>query len=170
MNKLHWIITQKQIADGKIDDVVSPVDPAIILNDEIYGLAGAVRLRIEGVTKPADLFTNPQARQFFRDLHESWPWAGYFLRLHPVTADSPTEQIIDTSIFMTLIFCRLDELTYAETTHGVGLRFNGEQFKHHLADLRHRAAELAALAGLPDTRIQQRDDLIVKAVANFFRN
>jgi hypothetical protein len=122
-----------------------------------------VRLRIEGVTKPADVFANPQARIFFHELNEVWPWAGYFLRLHPITINSPMDQIIDTSLFMALLFCRLDHLTYLETQRGVALRFDGHQFKRLLTDLRQRAAELASLTGFPDTSIQQRDNLIMQS-------
>jgi hypothetical protein len=78
------------------------------------------------------------------------------------------EQIIDTSLFMALVFCRLDELTYAETEHGVALRFDGDQLRHHLTDLRQRAAELASLAGISGAQILQRDALILNAVASFF--
>ena len=168
MNKFNWMITQAQIAAGNVDDVVRPVDPAVILNEEIYGLGGAVRLRVEGVTKPADIFANPTARIFFRRLNESWPWSGYFLRLHPVTVDSPTEQIVDTSLFMALIFCRLDQLAYAESGKGVTLRFHGTQFEHQLTELRARAPELAAMTGISSTQIQKRDELIVTSVASFF--
>ena len=168
MNPFNWHITQAQIAGGNVDNVVQPLNPAIILNSQICGLAGAVRLRVEGATKPADLFANPQARNFFNKLHEAWPWAGYFLRLHPITIDSSQEQIIDTSLFMALVFCRLDELTYVETDHGVVLRYQGDQFRHHLTDLRQRAAELASLARVSGAKIQQRDALIINAVASFF--
>ena len=168
MNTFNWGITRAQIAGGDVDNAVQPVDPAIILNSQIYGLAGAVQLRVEGVTKPADLFANPQARDYFNKLHEAWPWAGYFLRLHPITIDSSKEQIIDTSLFMALIFCRLDDLTYVETEHGVVLRYCGEQLRHHLTDLRRRAAELASLVGVSGAQIQQRDALIMNAVESFF--
>jgi hypothetical protein len=167
MNK-NWFITRAQIAEGKVDDALSPVDPAVILTAEIFGLAGAVRLRVEDVAKPADLFANPQNRAFFQELHENWPWGGYFLRLHLITSKSPEEHIIDMGMFMALLLCRVDEITYFESDRGVTLRFNGDQFKHHLDDLRQRAAALASLTGIPEEQIQQRDDLIVQAVASFF--
>ncbi len=167
MNK-NWLITRAQIAAGNVDDVVHPVDPAVILNEEIYGLGGAVRLRVEGVTKPADIFADPESRKFFQRLNESWPWAGYFLRLHSVTVNSPPEQIVDMALFMSLIFCRLDELAYAESKQGVTLRFHSEQFAQQLTDLRERAAELASMTGISNTQIQKRDKLIVTSVTNFF--
>lgn len=167
MNK-NWFITRALIAGGKVDDAVNPVDPAVILTAEIFGLAGAVQLRVEDVTKPADLFANPQTRAFFKELHENWPWGGYFLRVHLINSKSPQEHIIDMGMFVALLLCRVDKLTYIESDSGVMLRFDGNQFKHHLDDLRQRAAELASLSGIADEQIRQRDELIVQAVASFF--
>jgi hypothetical protein len=52
MNTFNWDMTRAQIAGGDVDNAVQPVDPAIILNSQIYGLAGAVQLRVERVTNP----------------------------------------------------------------------------------------------------------------------
>jgi hypothetical protein len=168
MNKYNWVITRAQISTGDIDGAIHRLDPAVIPDEEVYGLAGAVRLRVEGLTRLADLIADPTARKFFQALHERWPWAGYFLRLHPITADSPLEQIMDTSLFMALLLCRVDHLTYVETPQGVGLRYDADQFSRHLADLQIYAAQLAELVDFPPTFISQRDALIAQTVDSFF--
>jgi hypothetical protein len=164
----NWLITQAQIASGDIADAIRPVDPEDLAEAELYGLHGCVRLRVEGANGPADLFATPGPRTFFRNLHERWPWAGYFLRLAPISTQSPRQQIIDLSLFMSLALCHMNRLTYVETPKGVGLNYDADELRRHLADLRSRAADLASAAGIPGNEITRRDALITRAVASFF--
>jgi hypothetical protein len=164
----NWLITQQQIAAGDIEGAMIRVDPEQIPDSEIYGLHGLVRLRVEGATGPADIFANPQARIFFRALHGQWPWAGYFLRLAPVTLQSPAQQIIDLGTFMALAICHVDELTYIESPTGVCLKYNGDQLAKHLAELQGRAVELADATGISAAAIRERDALITDSVVSFF--
>jgi len=98
MKIINWVITQKQITECDIDGAILHVDPEQIPDADIPGLHGAVRLRVEGATGPADIFGNDEARRFFRALHARCPYAGFFLRLKPITKHSSTDQIIDVSV------------------------------------------------------------------------
>ena len=101
-------------------------------------------------------------------MHARWPWAGYFLRLNPISENSPIEQVVDLSLFMALALCHVDDLTYFESKHGTLLRHNGDQLCKILAEFQGRAAELGTAIGLPDWTIRQRDDPITSAVVSFF--
>jgi hypothetical protein len=168
MRKNYWLITQAQIRAGDIGSAIQSVDPEQISDDTVFGLHGAVRLRIEGAAGMADVIADPATRRYFRALHQRWPWAAFFLRLHPLGAQSPAEEIVDLSVFLSLILVHVDDLTLAETPRGVCLRYNADQFRRQLADLQNRAAQLAEAVDLPRTRISQRDALIARAVTSFF--
>ena len=168
MNKKTWLITQPQIQNIDIDGAILRVDPEQIPDNEIFGLHGAVRLRIEGAGGIADVIGNPAARKFFRALHVRWPWAAFFLRLQPITATSTTDQVVDLAVFMALALVHVDNLTFAETPQGVAMRYDANQLRNHLIDLHGRAAQLAESVDLPPTAISQRDALISEAVTSFF--
>jgi hypothetical protein len=168
LHKKTWLITKSQIGCGDIDSAILPVDPEQVPDAEIYGLHGIIRLRVEGVKGPIDLFGNPVARKYFQELHKRWPYAGYFLRLCPVTLESPQQQIIDLSMFMALALCHCNHLKYCESKHGIGLQFETSELATILAELQVRAAELADAIGIPTKEIERRDDLISRSVASFF--
>lgn len=166
--KKNWLITQAQIAAGDIDSAIIAVDPEQLADAEIYGLAGAVRLRVEGAFGPEDLCCNPAARSFFRNLHQRWPWASYFLRLKPITGHSSLNEIRDISLFMALALCHENELTYLRTSAAATLRFNGDQLAAHFMDLQERAAQLGEAAGYSADQIHRRHDLVLRSVRSFF--
>jgi len=168
MKKKNWLITQAQIAAHDIDYAIMQVDPEQLSDAQIPGLHGAVRLRIEGTTGPFSIFGDPATRKYFQSLHTRWPYPGYFLRLKPITLDSPREQIVDLSVFMSLAFCHCDRLTYCETKTGVGIQYELSELSKILAEFQGRAAELADVVGIPTQEIEQRDNLIADAVASFF--
>jgi hypothetical protein len=168
MYKKTWLISRTQIAAGDVENSILSVDPEQIPEAEIFGLQGAIRLRIEGARGMADVITDPAARKFFRALHARWPWAGFFLRLRPINAASVPDEIVDLSVFMSLLLVRVDRLTFVETPHGTALRHDADQLCEHLFDLQSRAAQLAAIVDLPPTAINQRAALISRAVASFF--
>lgn len=164
-----WFITLDQIAAMDVDSAILRVDPAQIAGDEVFGLCGAVRLRIEGAQGMADVIANPASRKFFRALHARWPWAAYYLRLHSLNAKSTPNQILDIAVFVALILVQVDDLALAETPQGIGLRYDARQFSGHLFELQVRAAQLAVAVDLPPTFIAQRETLVFQAIANFFR-
>ena len=168
MNKLTWLITQKQIAAGDVESAIIPVDPDQVPDDEIIGLHGNLRMRIEGAGGMADVITDPASRKFFRALHARWPWAGFFLRLDPVTPESSDDKVLDLAVFMSLLLVHVDHLTYAESAHGISLRYDANQFNGHLFDVQIRAAQLAEVLDLPPTAINTRAALISLAVTSFF--
>jgi hypothetical protein len=145
------------------------VDPEQISDVQIFDFYGRVRIRIEGAGGMSDVIADPASRKFFRALHERWPWAAFFLHLHPIGMESPAEEILDLAIFMSLILVHVDDLTLAETPQGFCLRYDADQFRRQLADLQDRAAQLAEAVDLPPTSISQRDALISRAVASFFK-
>jgi hypothetical protein len=58
--------------------------------------------------------------------------------------------------------------TYAETSHGIALRYDANQLSGHLHDVQIRAAQLAEVLDLPPTAINTRAALISRAVTSFF--
>jgi hypothetical protein len=168
MKKTNWLITQKQIADCDIVGAIINVDAEQLPDLEIPGLHGAVRLRVEGTNSSADLFANNEARKFFQALHLRWPYAGFFLRLKPVTRISTKDEIIDVSVFLALGFCNVKGLTYCETAKGAGLHFDMTQLTTYLNEVAHRAAELAHVTGISKEEIKKRDNLIAASVVSFF--
>ena len=168
MTKKTWLITQPQIQNIDIDGAILRVDPEQIPDQEIVGLHGAIRMRIERAAGIADVIGNPAARKFFRALHVRWPWAAFFLRLQPITATSTTDQVVDLAVFMALALVHVDNLTFAETPQGVAMRYDANQLRIHLIDLHGRAAQLAEAVDLPPTAISKRDALVCDAVASFF--
>ena len=168
LRKNTWLITKSQIGSGDIDSAIFPVDPEQIPDAEIFGLHGTVRLRIQGAKGPNDVFGDPTSRKYFQQMHARWPWAGYFLRLCPITLDSPPSHIIDLSTFMAIALCHCENITYCETELGVGLQFRTEELASILAEMQGRAAELANAIGIPIKEIKRRDDLISRSVASFF--
>ena len=168
LRKKSWLISKAQIGAGDIDSAIFPVDPEQVPDQEIYGLHGVVRLRVEGVKGPIDIFGHPVARKYFQALHQRWPYAGFFLRICPITFESPQPQIMDLSMFMALALSHCDNLLYCETKHGIGLRFETEELAKILAEIQGRAAELADAIGIPAKEIERRDDLISRSVASFF--
>ena len=168
LRKKTWLITKSQIGSGDIDSAIFPVDPEQIQEAEIYGLHGLVRLRVEDVNGPIDIFGNPVARKYFVTMHKRWPYAGYFLRLGPITVESPQQQIIDISMFVALALCHCNNLVYCETKHDIGLQFATSELATILAEIQGRAAELADAIGIPAKEIERRDDLISRSVASFF--
>jgi hypothetical protein len=167
-NKI-WVITQAQIEAGDVERAVMPVDPDQFTESELFQLHGAVRLRFDGAKGIADIIANQAARKFCRQLHVRWPWAGFFLRLKPISAESSVEEILDVSVFMSLIFTHVDRLAFVETPSGVGLRCDAEQLRRHLAELSKRAADLAEVVDIAPIRISKRDALISQTVVSFFR-
>jgi hypothetical protein len=168
LRKKIWVITKAQIGSGNIDNAIFPVDPEQIPDAEIFGLHDCVRLRVEGVKGPVDLFGNPVARKYFVAMHKRWPYAGYFLRLCPITFEPPQQQIIDLSMFMALALCHCNNLVYCESKNGIGLQFETSELATILAEFQGRAAELADAIGIPIKEIERRDDLISRSVASFF--
>jgi len=162
MNKKFWLITQKHIELGDIESALLAVDPEQLSNEEAYGLHGMVRLRIENARGPADIFMRPTARSFDRKLHARWPYMGYFLRLAPVTEDSPFDNMIDLSLFLSLCLCHCDSLEYCESKHGIGLQFEPSQLSQILVDVQGRATELAQALDFSPESIAQRDVLITR--------
>lgn len=168
MKKINWLITQKQIAECDVDSAIIRVDPEQIPDAEIRGLHGAVRLRVEGATGPADIFGKAEARRFFRALHVRWPYPGFFLRLKPITNGSSKDQMIDLSMFMSLALCHVSELSCCQTAKGFGLRYDMNQLSKHLAEVACRAMELADEVGISAEEIEKRDKLITASVISFF--
>jgi hypothetical protein len=167
VKKNHWLITQQQIADCDIDTAIIRVDPEQIPDAEIPGLQGAVRLRVEGVKGPADVFGTIKSRRFFRALFARWPYAGFFLRLKPISKDSSKDQIIDVSMYMALALCHVSELTLCQTPKGMAIRYNMDQLRVHLAEVAFRAIELADVVGIPKEEIVKRDKLITASITSF---
>jgi hypothetical protein len=167
-HKLNWLITQHQISKLSFEDAILPVDPEQLCDAQIFNLRGTVRLRVEGVTGPADLFTLPGPRKFFQALHQRWPYSAYFLRVNPVTPDSVLDEIIDLSLFMALALCNVQQLSFVETARGNLLQYDGRQLSAHLDELVFRASELAGVVDYPATAIARRETLISHAVASFF--
>jgi len=163
-----WLISKAVIQAGDIEPILLPVDPEQLSDAQIYGLHGQVRLRIPGTNGPQDIFCDPVARAFFRKLHTRWPWAGYFLRLVPITPKSTSEQIVDLSAFMALAFCHCEHLGYCETDNNIGLQYNPGELGKHIAELSGRAEELANIVGIPPKAIKQREILITESVVSFF--
>jgi len=151
-----------------VESAIQRVDPEQLADDQIHRRHGAIRLRFEGVRGMADIVANPGARKFVRALHLRWPWAAYFLRLAPIGADSPGPQVLDASVFMSLVLAHVDSLTLAETPQGISLRFDGDQLRRHLAELQARAAQLAEAVDMPPSCIAGRDALISRTMASFF--
>ncbi len=168
MKKTNWVITQKQINECDVDSAILHVDPEQIADVQIHGLHGSVRLRVEGATGPADIFGKTEARKFFKALHARWPYAGFFLRLKPITLKSPPDQIMDVSLFMALALCHVTNLSCCQTARGVRLRYDMKQLSRHLAELCCRAMELADCIGISKEEIQRRDNLIMASVVSFF--
>lgn len=168
LRKKTWLITKSQIGAGDIDSAIFPVDPEQVPDEGIFGLHGLVRLRVEGVKGPIDIFGNPVARKYFQAMHQRWPYAGYFLRLCPVTLESPQPQITDLSMFMAIALCHCNNLVYCETKRGIGLQFETSELAAILAELQGRAAGLADAIGISAREIEKRDDLIARSVASFF--
>jgi len=168
MKKINWLITQKQIADCDVESAILQVDPEQIPDSEISGLHGAVRLRVQGATGAADIFGDTEARKFFQQLHARWPYAGYFLRLKPITENSPPGQIMDVSLFMAVAFCHVKDLACRQTARGIALQYDINQLTKHLAELSFRAMELAEVVGISRQEIQKRDQLITASVISFF--
>ena len=163
-----WLISKAVIQAGDIEPILLPVDPEQLSEDQIYGLHGQVRLRIPGTNGPQEIFCDPVARAFFRKLHSRWPWAGYFLRLAPITRKSTSEQLVDLSAFMALAFCHCEEIGYCSTEKGIGLQYNPGQLGKHIAELIGRAEQLAEIVGIPSEAIKKREILIGESVVSFF--
>jgi hypothetical protein len=166
-NKI-WFVTRSQITAADIESAIIPVDPEQLPDGQIANLHGAVSLRIEGAKGMADIMADPATRKFFRMMHARWPWSGFFLAVNPITADSPADQMVDLSVFVSLILVHVDQVTYCETPRGITLRYNALQFHKHLAELQSRAAELAAAVDMPLPAISQRAILISRAIGSFF--
>ena len=169
LKKQSWLITREQIEKLRIDDAILPVDPEQMCDAEIFGLRGAVRLRIEGVHGPADLFAQPRARKFFQALHQRWPFAAYFLKVNPIDAHSSLDQVIDLSLFMGLCLCHVDRMSFMSTARGSVLKYDGNQLEEYLSEITFRAADLAGAVDFPATEIARRDLLISRSVASFFK-
>ena len=166
--KKTWLISQSQISAGDIDGVILRVDPEQIPDADIYGLHGAIRLRVENTNGPASIFMDPTRRRFFRALHKRWPWAGYFLRLAPLKRNSTPDQVVDLGVFMALALCHCNSLEYCESKQGCVLRYGAGELGKILAEFQGRAAELAQTVGIPNDEIHQRDELITDSVVSFF--
>jgi hypothetical protein len=168
MNKKIWLITQDHITAGDIETAILPVDPEQLADSEIFDLHGAVRMRIQGAKGMVDIAANPAARKFFHAMHDRWPWAGFFLQLQPLTAKSSPEEVVDVSVFMSLLLVHVDRLTYCEKPSGITLHYDANQFRRHFAELQSRAAQLAAAVNIPLPIINQRGLLILRSVSSFF--
>ena len=101
-------------------------------------------------------------------MHARWPWAGFFLRVSPITVNSPVEQVVDLSTFMALALCHCDHLTYCETKFGIGLKYDPGELGKILAEFQGRAMELGDAVRIPGKALEKRDALITEAVVSFF--
>jgi hypothetical protein len=164
-----WLITRHQIMTGDIEAAIRPVDPEQISDREIATLHGAVRLRIEDVKSVTDISLNAKHRSFFQAMHSKWPWAGYFLRLCPVTLDSGLDEIIDLSVFIGLALCHVKPITCRETTQAAELSFDLPQLSRHFAELHSRAAQLGQAAGIAPEEIARRNAVILGSITSFFK-
>jgi hypothetical protein len=162
------LISKDQIAHLNIDEVILPIDPQQLNNGQIVALRGRVKIRVEGVSGPADIYAQAAPRTFFQHLHQRWPYTAYFMQVCPITLNSPQEEIIDLAMFMAMVLCHVGELTHLETPAGVGLSCNHQQLQNHLNELAFHAAELSRLVEWPATSIAAREALLQKSVASFF--
>jgi len=169
MSNYNWVITKKQITDCDIESAIIHVDPEQIADADIRGLHGAVRLRVERAAGAKDIFGKKEARKFFQALHARWPYAGYFLRLTPISKSSTPDQIVDVSLFMALALCHVGDLACCQTTTGTALRFNLDRLARHLAEVACRAMDLADCIGISEEAVQKRDHLITASAVSFFR-
>jgi len=169
MNNYNWVITKKQITDCDVDSAIIPVDPEQIADAAIHGLHGAVRLRVENVIRARDIFMKKEARKFFRALHVRWPYAGFFLRLTPISKSLTPDQIVDVSLFMALALCHVGNLACCETPNGIALRCNMDHLARHLAEVARRAMDLADCIGISEEEVQKRDHLITASAVSYFR-
>jgi hypothetical protein len=163
-----WRITRRQISSGDVDGAIVTVDPEQIADREIVRRHGAVRLRIEGFTGPADLCGNLAARKFFRRLHQRWPWAGYFLQLQPVTAGSPVDRIMDVAWFLGRCLCHVRNIAHVRTRDSTRILFQPAQLSCHLVALHTRARQPGNTVDLPAAAIARRDALMVRAITRSF--
>jgi hypothetical protein len=162
------VITQQQIQECDVDSVILTIDPEQLIDKQIRALRGKVRIRVEGTNGPSDIFMNPQARNFFRAVHQRWPWQAFFLRVEPITEQSHELKIQDLSLFMALALCHCDELRYCETASGCGLRYNVGELGKIIADMLGRASELGHCVGIPQTKITAREKLVTDSIVSFF--
>jgi len=151
MNKQTWLITQKQIAAGDVESAIIPIDPDQVPDDEIIGLHGNLRIRIEGAGGMADVITDPASRKFFRALHARWPWAGFFLRLDPINTKSSVDKVVDLAVFMSLLLVHVDYLTYATGIPQEIEKMVGNFMKtcHKAGDEKHKTSNRVKIDGCP---------------------
>jgi hypothetical protein len=151
MNKLTWLITQKQIAAGDVESAIIPIDPDQVPDDEIIGLHGNLPIRIEGAGGMADVITDPASRKFFRALHARWPWAGFFLRLDPINTKSSVDKVVDLAVFMSLLLVHVDYLTYATGIPQEIEKMVGNFMKtcHKAGDEKHKTSNRVKIDGCP---------------------
>lgn len=165
-----YIFTRAQIASGDVSDFLSRFAPAKLSTAELAGLCGAVRIRLEEPCAAEDIFADLLGRRFFRQFHMSFPYSGYFLRLHPLQSLKPSPAWLDANLFFAISLCNTDvvQARWDRLDQEVTL-FKPEAFVAFMAEIDHHIIGLGKRAGLTAAAIRYRRTVVTRTVRSLLR-
>jgi hypothetical protein len=165
-----YIFSRAQIASGDVSDFLSRFDPTKLSTAELAGLCGAMRIRIEEPCAAENIFADLLGRRFFRQLHTSFPYSGYFCRLHPLRSLKPSPALIDATLFFAIALCHTDVVQARWDRFGQEVTlFKPQAFVAFMAEIDHHIIGLGKRAGLTAPAIRHRRTVVTRTVRSLLR-
>jgi hypothetical protein len=165
-----YIFTRAQIASGDVSGFLGRFNPDKLSSAELAGLCGALRIRLQEPISTQEIFADLLGRRFFRRLHASFPYSGYFLRLHPLRSLKPSPSWIDADLFFAIGLCNTDIIQARWDRLGQEVTlFRPEAFAAFMADIDHHIARIGKRAGLTAPAIRYRRTVVTRTIRSLLR-
>lgn len=125
---------------------------------------GSTAIGFEDVDEVGDLAPTPEGRRFLRNLHQAWPYAGFFLHLHHPFGPAHGLGAVP---MLAYALCLVD-VQLVESAAFTGLRANQDQLLVVCGELTMRMAELGAWAMIPVEVLMARQGDVAAQITSTF--
>ena len=153
-----------------MSDFLGRFDPTKLSANELAGMCGALRVRVEGARSAEEVFGDLRSRQFFRKLHRKFPYLGFFLKLHPVRSPKLSPALIDASVLVAIGLCHTDfVVAHWDSAGQHAILYQISQFETFVKKIDLHIAAIGRNAGLTAPAIEHRRKVVARTIRSFFR-
>lgn len=168
MSNECYTFQRRNVCETDVWDFIKRYDPHRFEKVQLRKYFGTLTIRFEGCDEADLLFTAETPRRFFRTLAHQWPWAGYFLRLSPITAKSTVEESADADVFLALALSQCPiERKRCRQIETCSMVVTSERISSFIESAKAAAATLGKLVEIDDESIAHRQQILARTLQNY---